>query len=165
MIALAIISLIVILLFKNIGFWLALSIIALYFILVFIRFLENYRDNRKLSSLHDLSDKEMSQLLKNYFKNKGWILNKEKGNDLILENDKEKIFVRFYQYQNLINSPQLQSFRKAMNQIRADKGYFITTSDFNKSVQEDAGYLIKLINGQDLLKMLKIKNLKGIKNG
>lgn len=107
----------------------------------------------------------MSQLLKNYFKNKGWILNKEKGNDLILENDKEKIFVRFYQYQNLINSPQLQSFRKAMNQIRADKGYFITTSDFNKSVQEDAGYLIKLINGQDLLKMLKIKNLKGIKNG
>lgn len=124
------------------------------------------KDDRDLLEIHDLSEKEFTQLLKKYFKNKGFEVLKEKENDLILEKGEEKIIIRHKLYQNLINASQIRAFRHSINQSHADKGYFVTTSDFTHPCRDEIeNRQIELVNGKKLLKILGNQKLKEIKDG
>lgn len=131
-----------------------------------VRFFSERQDNKKLLDLQDLSDNEFTQILKNYFEHQGIKVIREKENDLILEKGEEKIIVRHKRYQNLINASQIRAFRHSINQSHADKGYFVTTSDFtHPCLNEIEDRQIELINGKKLLKILGNQKLKEIKDG
>lgn len=82
------------------------------------------------------------------------------GIDGIIDQDKlglDKIYIQAKRWQNNVGSPELNSFVGSLVGFHADKGVFITTSDFNKSALEyvsKAGKNIILINGQKLVELM-----------
>ena len=82
------------------------------------------------------------------------------GIDGIIDQDKlglDKIYIQAKRWQNNVGSPELNSFVGSLVGFHADKGVFITTSDFNKNALEyvsKAGKNIILINGQKLVELM-----------
>lgn len=71
--------------------------------------------------------------------------------------------VKRYALNNVVQRPDIQKFHGALNEKNADRGVFITTSDFSKGAVDAAERLgIVLINGKKLTSLM-IKYSVGVK--
>lgn len=84
------------------------------------------------------------------------------GIDGIIYEDKlglDKIYIQAKKYKadNTVGKPQIQQFAGALDEQKATKGVFITTSDYSKEAQnyvEKLSKKIVLINGQELTRFM-----------
>lgn len=81
------------------------------------------------------------------------------GVDVIISNKSApKIVVvqcKRYRPKVKVSSPDMQKFVGAMAKFKADKGYFITTSGFNRYAVDFAeGLNVELIDGKKLVEMI-----------
>ena len=89
------------------------------------------------------------------------------GIDGIINQDKlglDKIYVQAKRWESVVGRPELQKFVGALSERQADKGIFITTSDFTKEAKEyieKVSQNIILINGNMLTKLM-IENNVGV---
>jgi restriction system protein len=87
------------------------------------------------------------------------------GIDGIIDQDKlglDKIYIQAKRWQGNVGSKELNSFVGSLVGFHADKGVFITTSDFTKDAYEyisKAGKNIILINGQKLVELMIEHNI------
>ena len=93
-----------------------------------------------------------------------WVRETQKSNDegidLLLSKGGRRYLaqVKRYASTNKIGRPDLNKFRGAMEDKRIRRGLFVTTSSFTKFAQKYASRNgIKLIDGETLVKMHKIK--------
>lgn len=67
----------------------------------------------------------------------------------------EKVYVQAKRWQNQVGRPDVQGFFGALAGRKANKGVFITTSDFSKEAREYARQVsVTLISGTDLAKLM-----------
>lgn len=89
------------------------------------------------------------------------------GIDGIINQDRlglDKIYIQAKRWENTVGRPELQKFVGALSERQANKGIFITTSDFTKDAKEYIGKVsqnIVLINGERLAKFM-IENNVGV---
>lgn len=89
------------------------------------------------------------------------------GIDGIINQDRlglDKIYIQAKRWENTIGRPELQKFVGALSERQANKGIFITTSDFTKDAKEyieKVSQNIVLINGERLAKLM-IENNVGV---
>ena len=84
------------------------------------------------------------------------------GIDGIIYEDKlglDKIYIQAKKYKadNTVGKPQIQQFAGALDEQKATKGVFITTSDYSKEARsyvEKLSKKIVLINGQELTRFM-----------
>jgi HJR/Mrr/RecB family endonuclease len=84
------------------------------------------------------------------------------GKDIVMMKDGKKyaVEVKLYREDRLIDRPKIQKLHSAMNDIKADYGIFVTTSDYRSTCKEFADRNgIELINGDGLFKL--INSVKG----
>ena len=87
---------------------------------------------------------------------------RDDGIDGIIYEDKlglDKIYIQAKRYkaENTIGKPQIQQFAGALDEQKATKGVFITTSDYSRDARNYVGNLSKkivLINGQELTRFM-----------
>lgn len=83
-------------------------------------------------------------------------LSKDGGVDGIIKEDKlglDKIYVQAKRWTNQVSKPTVQQFAGALDEVKANKGVFITTSDYSKDARQYVEKLSKkivLINGKEL---------------
>lgn len=84
----------------------------------------------------------------------------DKGIDGIINEDKlglNKIYIQAKRHQNKISRPEIHSFSGALDEKKATKGVFITTSDFTTGAKEfakNSTYNIVLIDGKKLTNLM-----------
>lgn len=130
----------------------------------FLEKLESIR-NSSLEKLRDIDPYEFEKIVGNLFRKLGYKVEQtpksnDKGKDLILIKKGQKFLVECKRYSssNLVGRPELQKFFAAIIEDKAELGYFVTSSDFastSKSYIKDIGHKIKLINGSELINMMK----------
>ena len=140
------------------GLWLFLTIILIYSILLCLRYRLIYLENKNLSKLEELSDKELKFLLKDYFEKNNWQFCREKKNDLIFEKEKVRMIVRYSKYLSLVSVSQIKEFKRSLSHSNFTEAYFVTISDFNSNCLKEKES-IGLINGKRLLRMIDKKVL------
>lgn len=85
---------------------------------------------------------------------------KDGGKDIILNTDKRKIIVECKRYgnDNKVSKVALQRFFAAISEEKADRGYFVTTSDFTRDSYEYTKSWCKsiyLVNARELIRLMK----------
>lgn len=89
------------------------------------------------------------------------------GIDGIINQDRlglDKIYIQAKRWENVVGRPELQKFVGALSERQANKGIFITTSNFTKDAKEYIEKVtqnIVLINGEKLTKLM-IENNVGV---
>ena len=80
------------------------------------------------------------------------------GIDGIIKEDRlglDKIYIQAKRWDKTIQKPEIQKFRGALSEKGANKGIFITTSDFSNGAKESANNAkIVLIDGDELCKLM-----------
>ena len=80
------------------------------------------------------------------------------GIDGIIKEDRlglDKIYIQAKRWENTVQKPEIQKFRGALSEKGANKGIFITTSDFSNGAKESAhNAKIVLIDGVELTKLM-----------
>lgn len=80
------------------------------------------------------------------------------GIDGIIKEDRlglDKIYIQAKRWENTVQKPEIQKFRGALSEKGANKGIFITTSDFSNGAKESAhNAKIVLIDGEELCKLM-----------
>lgn len=121
--------------------------------------------NTSLEKIREIDPYEFEKKVGNLFRKMGYRVEQtprsnDKGKDLILIKQGQKFLVECKRNNssNLVGRPELQKFYAAIIEDNAELGYFVTTSDFtstSKSYIKDIGRKIKLINGSELINMMK----------
>lgn len=89
------------------------------------------------------------------------------GIDGIIDEDKlglDKVYIQAKRWDNVVGRPELSNFVGSLAGVHADKGVFITTSDFTKQAREYVAKIeknISLINGEKLVELM-IENNVGV---
>jgi restriction system protein len=89
----------------------------------------------------------------------------DEGIDGIIKEDKlglDAIYVQAKRWDSTVGRPEIQKFAGALQGQRANKGVFITTSDFSREAQEYANVIsakIILIDGQRLAQLMADHNV------
>lgn len=86
----------------------------------------------------------------------------DKGRDLILKKDNEKIFVECKFHQNSIGRPVIQKLDSAVRMYRADRGIVVTTSSFTPEAIEYADNLTPPIELKDKYALIDLAHQVGI---
>lgn len=90
---------------------------------------------------------------------------KDGGVDGIIKEDKlglDKIYVQAKRWSHQVSKPNIQQFAGALDEVKATKGVFITTSDYTKDARKYVEKLSKkivLINGKELASYMIEYNL------
>lgn len=125
-----------------------------------------FKKSLKATSLQELlqmTPYQFETFMADYFRNEGFAVQQTKrtndgGKDLILHKDGQLYYVEVKRYsrKNGIQRPLIQKLVGACYPVRA-KGIFVTTSYFSKgAIMEARRSNIELIDGQKLMKLLKI---------
>lgn len=132
---------------------------------VFLEKLEAVR-NSSLEKIRIIDPFEFEKVVAKLFQKLGYKViqtpkSNDKGKDLILTKKSQKFLVECKRYgeSKMVGRPDLQKFYAAIIEEEAEFGYFVTTSDFastSKSYIKDINHKIKLINGADLIDLMKI---------
>ena len=110
---------------------------------------------------------EFEQYIGYLFRNQGYDVvvtraQNDEGIDAVLKKDGKTYVVQAKRYkpQNIVGRPEVQAFVGAM--VGYDGGIFVTTSDYSYGAKEYAKgiFLLQLINGAELLKMVEEINGK-----
>lgn len=87
------------------------------------------------------------------------------GIDGIIDEDKlglDKVYIQAKRWDNVVGRPELNKFVGSLAGVHADKGVFITTSDYTKEAKEYIGKVgknISLINGEKLVELMIEHNI------
>ena len=125
-----------------------------------------FKRNLKATSLEELMQMtpyQFESFMADYFRNEGFVVQQTKktndgGKDLILHKHGQVYYVEVKRYSksNGIQRPLIQKLVGACYPAKA-KGIFVTTSYFSKGAIDEARRSnVQLIDGQRLMKLLKI---------
>jgi HJR/Mrr/RecB family endonuclease len=115
-------------------------------------------------SLYNISANEFEDVVAEMYKKLGYLVKQtpysnDRGKDIILKIDNKKYLVecKKYNFQYTIGREALQKFFAAIIEENADKGFFITTSDFKSTAVQYAKDIkkIELINGNQLIAIMR----------
>jgi restriction system protein len=87
------------------------------------------------------------------------------GIDGIIDEDKlglDKVFIQAKRWDSVVGRPELNKFVGSLAGVHADKGVFITTSDYTKEARDYIGKVgknISLINGEKLVELMIEHNI------
>ncbi len=131
---------------------------------LFLEKLESIR-NSSLEQLRTVDPFDFEKIVGKLFHRLGYTVfqtpkSNDKGKDLILTKKGQKFLVECKRYaeSNMVGRPELQKFYAAIIEEKAEFGYFVTSSDFastSKSYIKDINHKIKLINGAELIDLMK----------
>ena len=131
---------------------------------VYLEKLESLR-NSSLDQLRNVDPFEFEKIVGKLFQKLGYKVfqtpkSNDKGKDLILTKKGQKFLVECKRYaeSKMVGRPELQKFYAAIIEEEAEFGYFVTSSDFastSKSYINDIDHKIKLINGTELIDLMK----------
>lgn len=91
---------------------------------------------------------------------KAFCMGSDGGVDGVVEEDRlglDRIYIQAKRWTNTVGRPELQQFAGTLMGKHAQKGVFITTSDFSKEARDfvkDSGSNISLINGEKLVSLM-----------
>jgi restriction system protein len=114
--------------------------------------------------LYKTSPNEFEDVIAEMYKKLGYDVKQtpysnDKGKDIILKKDGRKYLVecKRYHFENTIGREALQKFFAAIIEEKAEKGFFVTTSDFKSTSIKYANDIkkIDLINGNKLILMMR----------
>ncbi|MBS1494657.1 MAG: restriction endonuclease [Bacteroidetes bacterium] len=116
----------------------------------------------KQEYLLSLQPNEFEDIVSKMFENLGYKVNKtpytnDRGKDAVFFKNNRKFVAEYKKYkkENTIGRRALQIFFAAMQEEKAEKGFFVTTSDFKKTAIEYASTVnIDCINIDRLLKLM-----------
>lgn len=80
----------------------------------------------------------------------------DKGVDVLIEHQGQRIAIQCKKYKGLIGSPMIQTFIGAMRHAESQKGFFVTTSVFSIEAEKMAAqHPIELIDGTRLAELIQ----------
>jgi restriction system protein len=114
--------------------------------------------------LYSLHPNEFEDVIAALYKQLGYSVKQtpysnDKGKDIILKRDGKKYLVecKRYDFANTIGREHLQKFFAAIVEEKAEKGFFVTTSDYKSTAIQYAKDIgkIELVNGSKLVLMMR----------
>jgi restriction system protein len=126
------------------------------------RFVEASLSNKDF--LYKLSPNEFEDVIAQMYRKLGYEATQtpysnDKGKDIILKKDDRKYLVecKRYNFTNTIGRESLQKFFAAIIEEKAEKGFFVSTSDFKSTAIQYAKDIgkIELINGNQLTSIMR----------
>ena len=154
--------------------YLILAILLFIFLIVVVRKLFKSIKNRHYSRIEKLlrhfanHPYDFEEFIADLYKTKGFDTElttgaSDGGKDIIMTKGRHKyaVEVKLYNQSHKVDRERIQKLHSAMIDIDADRGIFVTTSDFTDPAYEYADkYNIETINGEDLSKMIKNSNFR-----
>ncbi|WP_147535955.1 restriction endonuclease [Bacillus marasmi] len=124
--------------------------------------IERIKAQNQLDQLKKMDPFEFEKFVKGLYEMMGYkaILTSKTGDggkDIILKKESDTLLVECKRYNSKkVTRPEIQKFHSALIDMKAKKGFFVTTGEFTKTaIEYSKDKKIELINGNSLLSLLQ----------